>query len=195
MQAEQFRRKFNHDRSFYHSLSMQSLVMNHDTQPTQSLELPISEWFKPLAHALILLREQSYPCVWYGDIYGIKGEEEYAPSCGGVLHRFTLARKLYAYGQQVDYFDHPTCIGWVRYVTHDRHAGMAVLMSSDDADHKRMHVGDMHAGEEWTDVLGWSKKPVVIGKDGYGDFTAGQCSVSVWVRSDAPGREKFEEKL
>ena len=47
-----------------------TLVDNHDTQPCQSLEAPVSAWFKPLAYTLILLREQGYPCVFYADMYG-----------------------------------------------------------------------------------------------------------------------------
>ena len=31
----------------------------------------VQEWFKPLAYALILLRRDGYPCVFYGDYYGI----------------------------------------------------------------------------------------------------------------------------
>ncbi|MGQ7115241.1 hypothetical protein ACUOFC_59035, partial [Escherichia sp. TWPC-MK] len=34
-----------------------TLVANHDTQPLQALEAPVEPWFKPLAYALILLRE------------------------------------------------------------------------------------------------------------------------------------------
>src|SRR5260370_426529 len=45
------------------------VVGNHDTQPLQALEAPVEQWFKPLAHALILLREKGYPCVFYTDLY------------------------------------------------------------------------------------------------------------------------------
>jgi alpha-amylase len=41
-----------------------TVVDNHDTQPLQSLEAPVEHWFKPLAYALILLREGGYPCVF-----------------------------------------------------------------------------------------------------------------------------------
>ncbi|KAK2598151.1 hypothetical protein QQS21_005702 [Conoideocrella luteorostrata] len=172
-----------------------TLVMNHDTQPYQALEVPISDWFKPLAYSLILLRDQGYPCVWYGDLYGIKGEHEFPPSCNGKLPQLILARKLYAYGRQADYFDYETCIGWVRYGTHDRRNGMAVVLSNAGPGTKRMHVGEMHQGEKWTDIMGWSDGEVVIGGDGFGDFTCGQCSVSVWVNSNAQDRERFNEEF
>ncbi|KAM0285832.1 hypothetical protein ACHAQH_001294 [Verticillium albo-atrum] len=172
-----------------------TLVMNHDTQPYQALEAPIEGWFKPLAHTLILLRNEGYPCVWYGDLYGIKGEHPFPPSCGGIVPRITLARKLYAYGKQADYFDYATCLGWVRYGTWDRPAGCAVVLSNAGPGEKRMHVGEVHAGEVWTDVLGWSDREVVIGDDGFGVFVCGQTSVSVFVNREAEGRAKFDGKF
>ncbi|KAI1456458.1 glucan 1,4-alpha-maltohexaosidase [Annulohypoxylon moriforme] len=172
-----------------------TLVMNHDTQPYQALEAPIEGWFKPLAYALILLRDKGYPCLWYGDLYGIKGEHPFPPSCGGALPKLALARKLYSYGKQADYFDYATCLGWVRYGTWDKKYGCAVVMSNAGPGEKRMHVGEVHAGEVWTDVLGWSDREVTIDKDGFGDFVCGQTSVSVFVNREAEGRDKFTEKL
>lgn len=168
--------------------------MNHDTQPYQALEAPIEPFFKPLAYALILLRSSGYPCLFYGDMYGIdpkSTKQSFPPSCGGALPNITLARKLYAYGNQQDYFDYATCIGWVRYGTWDRRFGCAVVMSNAGPGEKRMHVGEMHAGEKWTDVLGWEKGEVEIGSDGFGMFTCPGVSLSVWVNKDAEGREKF----
>lgn len=72
-----------------------TLVMNHDTQPGQTLDVPIEAFFKPLAYSLILLRVDGYPCVFYGDLYGIKDESNSPPSCGGALPDLMLARKLY----------------------------------------------------------------------------------------------------
>ncbi|ESZ90427.1 glucan 1,4-alpha-maltohexaosidase [Sclerotinia borealis F-4128] len=168
-----------------------TLVMNHDTQPYQALEAPIEPFFKPLAYALILLRSSGYPCIFYGDLYGIRGEHPFPPSCSGALPSLILARKLYAYGEQVDYFDYPTCIGWVRYGTWDRTAGCAVLMSNAGPGEKRMFVGEGHAGERWTDVLGWGNGEVVIGGGGWAEFSCGQGSVSVWVDKEAEGRERL----
>ncbi|KAF7904752.1 hypothetical protein EAF00_002086 [Botryotinia globosa] len=168
-----------------------TLVMNHDTQPYQALEAPIEPFFKPLAYALILLRFDGYPCIFYGDLYGIKGEHPFPPSCGGALPNLALARKLYAYGEQRDYFDFATCIGWVRYGTWDRPFGCAVVLSNAGPGEKRMFVGEMHAGEKWTDVLGWEQGEVEIGEDGWGVFKCPGTSVSVWVNAEAEGRDRF----
>ena len=60
-----------------------TVVMNHDTQPGQTVETPIGGFFKPLAYSLILLRKEGYPCVFYGDVYGMKGKQPEEPLCGG----------------------------------------------------------------------------------------------------------------
>lgn len=86
-------------------------MTNHDTQPGQTVETPIEGFFKPLAYALILLRREGYPCVFYGDLYGTKGDKAEPPSCGGKLAHIMLARTLYAYGEQDDYWDQENCIG------------------------------------------------------------------------------------
>ena len=90
--------------------------MNHDTQPGQALEAPVEGFFKPLAYALILLRSEGYPCVFWGDLYGTAGpDEQKQPACaGGQLADLIYARKSFAYGQQDDYFDTANCLGWVR---------------------------------------------------------------------------------
>ena len=51
-----------------------TFVDNHDSQPGESLESFIEEWFKEIAYGIILLRKDGYPCVFYGDYYGISGE-------------------------------------------------------------------------------------------------------------------------
>lgn len=57
-----------------------------------------------------------------------------------------------------------------------------------------MQIPDGHAGEIWTDVLGWSEGEVVIGEDGWADFKSPAGSVSVWAKKDARGREEFGDK-
>ena len=52
-----------------------TFVDNHDTEPGQSLESFVLPWFKTIAYALILLRIDGLPCVFYGDLYGIPAKE------------------------------------------------------------------------------------------------------------------------
>lgn len=102
-----------------------TLVDNHDTQPLQSLESVVEAWFKPLAFAVILLRDQGYPCIFQADYYGAdytdsKNGHDYRillPSHRFRIDRFLLARGHCAYGPQYDYLDHFNSIGWTRLGT------------------------------------------------------------------------------
>lgn len=169
-----------------------TLVDNHDTQVGQSLESWVSPQFKPIAYSMILLRVDGYPCVFFGDLYGCGGENPQEPVTQ--LDDMIRARKYYSYGHQIDYFDHPQCVGWVRQGTEKRPDGCATVCCIGDAEGtKRMEVGALHAGEVWTDVLGWSQGEVTIGEDGFGEFKSPAHSVSIWVKKDAEGRDKFSK--
>ncbi|OMP82895.1 Glucan 1,4-alpha-maltohexaosidase [Diplodia seriata] len=190
-----------------------TVVANHDTQPGQTVETPVADFFKPLAYALILLRPDGYPCPFYGDLYGLLPgpdtpfDEPAPPACAGKLPDLVKARQLYAYGACDDYFDGDdsdgavTCVGWVRRGAWDRgEGGCAVVLSDAAPGTRRMFVGDATEGQVWTDVLGWARDgdrdaEVTIGADGFGDFTCGEMSVSVWVRKDAGGRDQFPVKF
>src|SRR5690606_12768499 len=98
-----------------------TLVSNHDTQPLQALESPVEAWFKPLAYALILMREAGYPCVFLADYDGAEytdvgrdGNQHDIdmPSHAWLIDRFLEARRRYAFGEQTDYFDDPRAVGW-----------------------------------------------------------------------------------
>ncbi|KAK7928650.1 glucan 1-4-alpha-maltohexaosidase [Apiospora marii] len=129
--------------------------MNHDTQPGQTAATPVESLFKPLAYALILLHTQGYPSVFYGDLYGIKGDggTSEPPACGGQLADIIPTRKLYAYGGQDDYWDDANCIGFVRRGTADHPTGLVCVMTNAESWQIKMNLGDMHRGEIWTDVL------------------------------------------
>ena len=58
-----------------------------------------------------------------------------------------------------------------------------------------MYVGREHAGEQWTDILGWCSRAVKINNKGYGVFFVSAMSVSVWVNAAAEGRRDFERPL
>lgn len=116
-----------------------TIVDNHDTQPLQALESPVEAWFKPLAYALILLRDGGYPCVFYPDLYGAhysdKGkdgqdQEIFLNKCEHI-EGLLFSRKLFAYGRQRDYFDHANCIGWTREgIDEQPGSGCAVVLSN-----------------------------------------------------------------
>ena len=165
-----------------------TVVANHDTQPLQALEAPVEGWFKPIAYALILLREEGYPCVFYPDLYGTHYKDK---GKDGNEHEIWLAkvddlenmlhvRVSNAYGAQRDYFDHPNCIGWTREGDND-HRGCAVVLSNGDNGNKNMEIGKRYAGKKFIDKLGKNPAEVAINNDGWGNFFAPAGSVSVWV--------------
>lgn len=103
-----------------------------------------------------------------------------------------LARKLWAYGTQYDYFDEPHCVGFTRigHVSKSGGNGLAVVMTNAwKYASKAMFVGKRHAGEVWTDLLKWCPGHVVIDCDGWGVFPVGHRSVAIWVSIAAFGRE------
>lgn len=147
-----------------------TFVDNHDTQPGQALQSWVSEWFKPLAYAMILLREQGTPCVFYGDLFGIPHD--------GIrpvreLEALLRLRRDYAHGAQKDYFDHGNVIGWTRS------RGMAAVLSNGGDGWKRMKIG--YPGEVFVDALGNRTEEILIDGDGWADFTVNGGSVSVWI--------------
>ena len=165
-----------------------TVVANHDTQPLQSLEAPVEAWFKPIAYALILLRDEGYPCVFYPDLYGAhykgggKDGKEYEIWLAKVdeLENLLHARNQHAYGIQRDYFDHANCIGWAREGD-EGHSGCAVVLSNGDNGNKTMEIGKRYAGKKFIDMLGKNPAEVEINRDGWGEFFAPAGSVSVWI--------------
>lgn len=166
-----------------------TIIDNHDTQPLQALEAPVNPWFKPLGYSLILLREKGYPCIFYPDLYGTsytdKGKdgndyEIILPKCEE-LENLLIARKNFAYGNQRDYIDHPNCIGWTREGNDDARTGCAVIMSNGDDGFKRMEMGPKFKGITFVDYMKYCDHEVVIGEDGWADFSTKGGKVSVWI--------------
>lgn len=165
-----------------------TLVDNHDTQPLQDLEAPVEEWFKPLAYALILLRQNGYPCVFYPDLYGAhyvdkdkegNDQEIFLNKVDGIEEMLKV-RKDHAYGEQRDYFEDANCLGWVREGD-DEHSGCAVVLSNKDAYEKPMEMGERYIGQTFYDVLGRTEDKVTIDENGWGTFPVPAGNVSVWI--------------
>ncbi|EPE63244.1 alpha-amylase [Exiguobacterium sp. S17] len=161
-----------------------TFVDNHDSQPSEALESWVGDWFKQSAYGLILLRQDGYPCVFYGDYYGIGGPH---PIEGKkqAIDPLLYARREKAYGQQDDYFDNEHVIGWVRHGSEDiERSGCAVIISNDEEAEKRMYVGEHRAGEKWVDLTQTIDEIVEIDEDGKGVFKVAAGSISVWALPD-----------
>ena len=167
------------------------LVDNHDTQPLQDLEAPVEEWFKPLAYALILLRVDGYPCIFYPDLFGATYKDtgrdgnEYEIFLNKVdgIEELLKARKNFAFGEQRDYFEDANCVGWVREGD-DEHSGCAVVLSNKDQYEKPMEMGERYIGKTFYDLLGRFEEKINIDENGWGNFPAPAGNVSVWVAEE-----------
>ena len=161
-----------------------TFVDNHDTQPNEALESWVEDWFKQSAYALILLRKEGHPCIFYGDYFGIGGEEPIAGK-KEAIDPLLYARYHKAYGEQEDYFDDANLIGWVRLGLEElESSGCAVLISNRDEGEIRMFVGAERAGEVWVDLTGARDENISIEEDGFATFHVNGGSVSVWAQPE-----------
>lgn len=165
-----------------------TMVDNHDSQPLQSLESVVEPWFKPLAYALILLRREGYPCVFYPDYYGAhykdtgndgNEHEVWLDQHQFLLDKMLYARQTYAYGEQYDYFDHPNTIGWTRLGTEEHPGGLAVVLSNGDEGSKYMEVGQPN--RTYGDITEHIEEPITTNEEGWAEFRCPAGSVSIWV--------------
>lgn len=155
-----------------------TFVDNHDTQPGQSLESWVEGWFKAAAYGLILLRAFGYPCVFWGDLYGIPSRK-----IGPVteLPLLLRLRRTHAYGEEYDYFDDVHVIGFTREGAPDMPgSGLAFLCTNGPAGEKRMYIGKKFAGRVFRCVVG-SQPDVVIDKEGCGLFRVKDGGASVYI--------------
>ncbi len=166
-----------------------TFVENHDSQPLQALESVVEPWFKPLAYALILLRREGYPCVFYPDYYGAEYEDRgrdgqmhriVMPSHRYLIDKFLCARRHFAHGPQVDYLDHWNRVGWTRLGDEQHPKAMAVLMSDGPGGSKWMDVARPNA--TFVDLTGHISEPILTNADGWGEFHCLGGSVSVWIQ-------------
>ncbi|MBI3309979.1 MAG: alpha-amylase, partial [Serratia liquefaciens] len=168
-----------------------TLVANHDTQPLQSLEAPVEPWFKPLAYALILLREQGVPCVFYPDLYGASYKDEgsdgqeYQIDMPVIpeLEKLIQARQRFANGAQTDYFDDKNCVAFTRSGTADA-PGCVVVLTNGAESGKAVSLGDALAHKSWRDLLGNRQDEVTTDEQGKATFPVNGGSVSVWVPAE-----------
>lgn len=159
-----------------------TFVENHDTQPGQALQSFVQTWFKPAAYALILLRQEGYPCVFYGDLFGMPNDG-HVPAVRELPLLMELRRR-FAYGQQHDYIDNPDVIGWTREGD-GRHggSGLACVLTDRTGGTKRMYVGKRHAGENWVAVIG-GEPDTTVDAGGNADFSCKDGMLSVYLPED-----------
>lgn len=159
-----------------------TFVDNHDTQPGQSLQSWIPDWFKPLAYSIILLRNKGIPCVFYGDYYGIP--HDFIDSKANFLKLAIYVRKKFAYGNLKDYFDDFNIVGWTLDGDEEhKNSGLAVLLTDGPGGSKLMNIGQKFAGNTFYDCTGHVKEKIIIDENGNAEFKVNGGSVSIWILS------------
>lgn len=163
-----------------------TFVDNHDTQPGESLESWVEPWFKPIAYAIILLRKEGYPTIFYGDYYGDTYKRDDELFATMYSHRFLIdkfleARKKYGFGEQHDYFDHSNTIGWTRVGNSEHPGSMAVVVSNGQNGYKWMNM--FRPNTIYKDITEHFSDAefVKTNDEGWGCFLCKSESVSVWL--------------
>ncbi|MGO2696727.1 alpha-amylase [Bavariicoccus seileri] len=156
-----------------------TFVDNHDSQPHQALESYVEPWFKPLAYALILLRSEGYPCLFYGDYYGISGDEPIEGN-EAILDRLLKARLKWAYGEQNDYALNEHTIGFTRLGDDAHQHGLVVVMSNQDEGDLEVDLGELNKQTTYYD---WTtdQEPVTTDDEGRAAFHFLPGKVSVYA--------------
>lgn len=167
-----------------------SFVENHDTQKLQALESTVLDWFKPIAYAIILLSKDAYPCIFYPDLFGA----EYTDLVDGkevsitmpkieALPKLLIARQNFADVEQVNYFDDPNCIAWVRTGANGK-SGCVTIISNSEESVKEIDLGKENAHSKFIDFLEHRTEEITADENGKAVFSVNACSVSVWVKAD-----------
>lgn len=164
-----------------------TFVDNHDTLEGRALVSKVQDWFKPLAYATILLRQDGYPTVFLGDHEGVPGK---VASHGWIIDQMLKARKNHAYGRQNDYFDNSDIVGWTREGDGEHWYGLAVLINDNRSagGGKWMYVGNSHANQCFSDVTNAVTSQVCANSSAWAYFTVPAGKATVWVRTGKFGR-------
>lgn len=124
--------------------------------------------------------EKGYPCIFYGDYYGVSGK---ASPHRVILDILLETRQKYAYGEQKNYFDHPNTVGFVRLGdnTHPD-SGLILLLSNGEDGDKIMNIGKKHKDETWHEITGNRPEEIKIDENGNGQFLVSGGKIAVWVK-------------
>ena len=101
----------------------------------------------------------------------------------GVIDTLLEVRRRCAWGEQWDYFDHHSTVGFVRSGDAERPgSGLALLITNGADGDKWMHVGENHAGEEWVEATGCCPGVSIrIDEAGNGHFIVPAGKMALWI--------------
>jgi alpha-amylase len=178
-----------------------TFVENHDYQFGRGFNSHVQEWFKPLAYAFILLRDQGYPCLFFPDYYGShnKNNHQGQPSGREYLDLLLKLRKQFALGEERFYADR-NIAGWVRMggVPGAKGAMSVVINNSVSVKSIEMNTGRFNKRfyhlatiklkdnqfvviKNRYDLYGDKAEGLSTDQDGWADFLADGGTASIWI--------------
>ncbi len=161
-------------------------VDNHDTQPGQALESWVQPWFKPLAYAYVMLRDAQYPCVFFGDLYGVP-HDRIRPM--PVLNAMVWIR-AHLLGDRVEEQpgDSAHSLCWCVAGEHP----VCVVLNTSDTSIEREVTSEALASRTLVDIC-HAGAPAEMGKEGHGTLTcpAGTCSIYI----DAADEQEMRDAI
>ena len=108
----------------------------------------------------------------------LTGEEQKLVSHRTVIDAMLAARASYLFGEQQDYFEQATCVGWLLTGNEEHPGMMAVVASTADAQSITMATG--RPGLSFRDVTGGNQHTITTDDQGHADFQSQAGGVSVW---------------
>lgn len=171
---------FDHTVTKAYPLNSVSFVDNHDTQIGESLESSVDIWFKIISYALIMMYQDGYPCIFYGDYYGT---EHQAPLKDDIAHLAHL-RNTFAYGAQDNYFEDPSCIAFVRHGDEAHPYKSCIIASNGDANQIKVFLGTEEADSVYADYTANMSDKITVDDEGYAVFKVKPGSVSIWAKDN-----------
>lgn len=169
-----------------------TFVNNHDSQPGQALENFVDAWFIPIAYGLVLLRKDGYPCVFYGDYYGITGENP-IPGHKDAIDRLMQIRTQLAYGDQEDHWISEHLFAWIRHGNEEHPNKLITIVNNSDAATLPLFIGKEQAGKEFQAIFGEQHETVFADEEGNVNFMAAPGSLTCWAEKGIYQEEEREE--
>jgi alpha-amylase len=158
-----------------------TFVDNHDSQPHQSLESWVEFWFKPHAYASILLQKEGFPCIFYGDLFGIHGP---SPQDGHyeMIQMLSEIRMNHAYGDQIDVLQSEHTMGWIRQGDHDHPQKLVVVLNNHEKDELFVQFDTHYMPHSFTQIFGEGNYQVQVSEEGHAYFPVQGKNIAIFLQ-------------
>jgi alpha-amylase len=159
-----------------------TFVDNHDSQPHQSLESWVEFWFKPHAYASILLQKEGYPCVFYGDLFGVGGPSEQQGHYD-MIQMLSDIRLHHAYGDQMDIYQSEHTIGWIRQGDQDHPQKLVVVLNNHESDELFIQFDTQYMPKCFKQIFGDKDHLIEVNEDGTAYFAVSGKSIAIYLET------------